>query len=47
MAETEGRGEITVLELDVVADRPLVSQTRFGEDDSVAVEWMGVAVGRG
>ena len=34
-------GETVVLDIDVVADRPLVPQTRFEEDNSVMVEWRG------
>ena len=34
-------GENAVLDIDVVADRPLVPQTRFEEDNSVRVEWRG------
>ena len=34
-------GEAMVLDIDVVADRPLVPQTRFEEDSSVRVEWRG------
>ena len=34
-------GENAVLDIEVVADRPLVPQTRFGEDNSVKVEWRG------
>ena len=40
--ETMGEnGEIMVLDIDIVADRPLVPQTRFEEDSSVRVEWRG------
>ena len=34
-------GENAVLDIEVVADRPLVPQTRFEEDTSVRVEWRG------
>ena len=34
-------GETMVLDIDVVADRPLIPQTRFEEDNSVVVEWRG------
>ena len=38
MAESEEAG---ALDLDIVADRPLVSRTRFKENNSVGVEWVG------
>ena len=38
MAESEETG---VLDLDIVADRPLVLWTRFGEANRVGVEWTG------
>ena len=38
MTEGPGSGELL---LEVVADRALVAQTRFGEDGSVGVEWVG------
>ena len=34
-------GETMVLDIDVVADRPLIPQTRFEGDNSVVVEWRG------
>ena len=36
--ETEDNG---AMDIDVVADRSLVPQTRFGEDNRVGVEWVG------
>lgn len=39
--EFEDDGEIGEFHLDVVADRAFVPQTRFGEDNSVGVEWVG------
>ncbi|MCY4582807.1 MAG: hypothetical protein OXE50_08455 [Chloroflexi bacterium] len=39
--ELEDDGEIGEFHLDVVADRAFVPQTRFGEDNSVGVEWVG------
>ena len=36
-----GNGENAVLDIEVVADRPLVPQTRFKEDNIVRVEWRG------
>ncbi len=39
--EIEEEDDVVELLLDVVADRALVAQTRFGEDDRVGVEWVG------
>ena len=39
--ENEERGDSGELLLEVVADRALVAQTRFGEDGRVGVEWVG------
>ena len=38
IADSDKTGE---LDINVVADRPLVPQTRFEEDNSVRVEWRG------
>ena len=38
MTESE---EIIGFNLDLVAERPLVAQTRFGEDGSIGVDWRG------
>ena len=34
-------GEIIGFNLDLVAERPLVAQTRFAEDGSIGVDWRG------
>lgn len=39
--EIENNGETGILHLDVVANRALVPQKRFGEDNLAGVEWMG------
>ena len=39
IADSDKTGE---LDINVVADRPLVPQTRFEEDNSVRVEWRGL-----
>ena len=39
--EFEDDDETRELHIDVVADRSLVPQTRFGEDNRVGVEWVG------
>ena len=38
MAEKD---EIAELDIELVAERPLIPVTRFGEDGSVGVEWLG------